>query len=204
MDNNNNNKDFEEMLCDVRKSFRLLHQYNERVLDLMRYIGSQFGAVAGGYPHASGPCPKGGKGIERWAWDWLNMHFYEFHFANAAVPFSVMLQSDTGTYDSNVDWNDIPNFDEVTKAQTRLIFISSSNPDEYWEFGEMLEDGDIMYKNLTGKGKVVKAEDSEEKMYLMAFNLVDFADKASIDKTLQKWLKFLNDNGETQLTLHES
>jgi hypothetical protein len=78
--------DFENMIINVRSSFRLLYFFNRKVLDLMKYIGRKFNLrYIGGWSKFSDSYPKDGKGsLENWAWDWLNLYLYEFHFDKGA------------------------------------------------------------------------------------------------------------------------
>ena len=94
-------------LLDVRKAYRLLHNYQRLALDAAKYISSQLGfRYAGGWSRFSQHSPKDGKGdLDNWAWDWLNMMWYEFYFEQEApskAPFylSLWLVSDTGYFAS--------------------------------------------------------------------------------------------------------
>ncbi len=97
-----------ELLIEVRKSYRLLYQYQKRILDLVDYIGKKYGLnYNGGYPKFSGVTPRNGSGnLNLWAWDWLNMYYYEFHFShkksgNDTLFFSVFLLNDNGFFKNN-------------------------------------------------------------------------------------------------------
>ncbi|MCL2520334.1 MAG: hypothetical protein FWE37_04960 [Spirochaetaceae bacterium] len=193
----------ENMLCDVRKSFRLLYQYNQQVLDLVKYIGNQFGIdEIYGFPRWSTPAPapvrnKATSIDNRLAWDWLNMHLYEFNFISEDdLHFSIVIQSDTGRYDGNTNWTNIESFGDVNKAQTRLIFVLG---DKYWnlDFHGLFEDADIMYKNESTK--IIKDPEDDGKMYVMAFPLTKFKDKETITAGLQEWVDFLHKHGIDKL-----
>jgi hypothetical protein len=92
-------EDFENMIINVRSSFRLLYSFNRRILDLMKYIGKKFNIpYCGGWSKFSASSPKDGKGsLNNWGWDWLNLYLYEFHFCKENISFSIILQSDTGS-----------------------------------------------------------------------------------------------------------
>ena len=99
--------DIDAALLDVRKAFRLLHNYQRLALDAAKYIGTQLGfRYGGGWSRFSWHGPKNGKGkLENWAWDWLNMMWYEFYFEPEAAGkepfyFSLWLVSDTGYFAS--------------------------------------------------------------------------------------------------------
>lgn len=122
-----------ETLQEVRASYRLLYNFQKRVLDLVYYIGTKYGyTYLGGFPKYSNPAPKRGKGhLENWAWDWLNMYYYEFGFNrkkvnNKDLCFSVFLLADNGHYEvreNGVGKLDTANFLDVKKAKTELIFV---------------------------------------------------------------------------------
>ena len=70
MENNNLN----QSLIEVRKAYRILFDYQSRILDLISYIAgkTQFN-YNGGYSKFSNSGPRDGKGkLNFWAWDWLN------------------------------------------------------------------------------------------------------------------------------------
>ena len=98
-------KEIEKALVDVRKAYRLLHDYQQAVLDAAKYIGSRLGLdYGGGYPCFGNCSPRPGK-IANSTWDWLNLVFYDFHFqtkiADRDVNFLIRLFSDTGYFVSS-------------------------------------------------------------------------------------------------------
>ena len=97
--------DIQQVLLDVRKSYRFLYQYQKRILDLISFIGGKYNRqYSGGLAKFSSPAPRNGGGnLGCWAWDWLNMYFYEFYFGtekqeNDNITFSVFLVNDTGYF----------------------------------------------------------------------------------------------------------
>lgn len=182
--------DFEKMLIDVRNSFRLLYHYNKRILDLMNYIGKKFNInYKGGYPKFSNSSPNNGKGkLDNWAWDWLNLYFYEFHFEKKNIMFSIILQSDTGMWDANVKKTDVEKFEKASKSKTKLIFLFKKSKD--WDLEEFFNSNNL-------KGKYIKTfeiSDNKKNIYCMVFNINEFKNKTETDKSLKKFIKYLNDN----------
>ena len=105
---NASKSEIESSLVDVRKAYRLLYDYQRAALDAVKYIGSQLGFdYQGGYSHFSDSAPRDGRGsLDNWAWDWLNLMFYEFHFQREGakgklVNLSIWLFSDTGYFISD-------------------------------------------------------------------------------------------------------
>jgi len=74
--------EIDQALLDVRKAYRLLHDYQRAALDAVKYIGSQLGfTYNGGSPRFSSCAPRPGKGqLNLWAWDWLNIVCHDFDF----------------------------------------------------------------------------------------------------------------------------
>lgn len=125
--------DIAQALLDVRKAYRLLHDYQRSILDATNYIGTQLGfAYSGGHPLFSDCAPRVGRGaLQDCAWKWLNLYAHEFHFIkseadNQTLNFSIMLFSDTGYYDSrhlSPDENDITTFASVETSETKIGFF---------------------------------------------------------------------------------
>lgn len=121
---------------DVRKAYRLLYIYQNRVLDIIKHIGSLISKeYYGGWSKFSKSSPNSGQGkLDSDAWDWLNMYSYDFYFEmdhKNKVEFSIWLVSDTGYYDNatlnNGNKKELGTFSSVEDAETRLIFIAGKN-----------------------------------------------------------------------------
>lgn len=125
--------DINQALLEVRKGFRLLHNYQRLALDAVNHIGTQLGfRYAGGYARFSDNTPKAGKGgLDFWAWDWLNMMWYEFYFELEGVdpaPFylSIWLVSDTGYFasaDPAAERYAVEGFASPEASGTKLVFL---------------------------------------------------------------------------------
>ncbi|KFF06316.1 hypothetical protein [Flavobacterium reichenbachii] len=136
MQENTNN-----ILYEVRKSYRLLFQYQARILDLMGFIGDSFECkYKGGYPRFSNSSPNKGRGrLDNWAWDWLNMYYYEFNFTRklAKINFSVFLLNDTGFYEAKfqekkIHEKKISAFESSENSNSKLIFVASKKNRTEW------------------------------------------------------------------------
>lgn len=102
---NSNPSEIADALLNVRKAYRLLHDYQRAALDAASYIGNRLGlSYQGGYPRFTACSPRDGKGwLGASAWDWLNLYYYEFHFRKQeteerSVNLSILLFSDTAYY----------------------------------------------------------------------------------------------------------
>jgi hypothetical protein len=181
---------FDKMILNVRDSFRLLYQFNRRILDLMRYIEKKYNIpYKGGRPHFSDPSPRGGKGkLDNWAWDWLNLYFYEFFFEKKKIKLSILLQSDTGMWDADVEPLDVDKFENTENAKTKLIFVFSNC--DYWDMEKVFE-------NENFKGNYIETfeiKKNKKTIYSMIFNINEFKDKSSTDKSLHKFIQYLKKN----------
>lgn len=125
--------DLERALLDVRRAYRLLHDYQRSALDAAKYIGAQLGfTYCGGYSRFSNTAPISGKGnLDNWAWDWLNFVFYEFYFnretkGGSELEFSIWLFSDTGYFVSDnprPDKTTVSSFAEAEDSSTKVAFL---------------------------------------------------------------------------------
>jgi hypothetical protein len=136
-----------ELLVEVRKSYRLLYEYQSRILDLVDYIGKKFGLnYSGGYPKFSNATMRNGSGnLNLWAWDWLSMYYYEFHFENRKVGadtlyFSIFLLNDSGFFESyhqlenKISKTSVSKFNDVEKSKSELILVVGKNMWEGWGY----------------------------------------------------------------------
>ncbi|MBU2526819.1 MAG: hypothetical protein KKC03_09490 [Bacteroidetes bacterium] len=190
-------------LIEVRKAYRLLYDYQKKVLDLVQFIGSEYGrSYNGGYSKYCNVAPRNGKGsLDQWAWDWLNMYYYEFNFHDVENKsyFSVLLISDTGFYEAkNEDskFNDKLELEKYTNAErssTKLAFVYG---DGIWECDGFLkndcwEDPEFLLKN---QGIFIK-EDNLGKMVFKSYNLEEFSTKKNAINNLRDFSDYCNSNG---------
>lgn len=143
------------LLTDVRKSYRLLHDYQRLILDSLCYLGHQLDIpYRGGWTGFSGAQPREGKGsLQNWSWDWLGMYHYEFRFdlragnhrridipENEYVTLCARVINDTGFYEVSEDNPNVANtesFLPAPEAQTKVVFLLFQGP---WKGLPMLGD----------------------------------------------------------------
>ena len=190
-------------LIEVRKAYRLLYDYQKKVLDLIQFIGTEFGrSYNGGYSKYCNVTPRNGKGyLSNWAWDWLNMYYYEFNFHNEKEKdyFSVLLISDTGFYEAKVEEGNFNNKLDISKyknAENSSTKLSLVYGDKIWECKGFLqnncwEDPEFILKNQG----VYKKENNSGKMIFKSYNLEQFLDKESSIQILRDFSSFCFENG---------
>ncbi len=199
--------DFVLAMQDVRGAFRLLYVYTWRILDVMKYVSARLNtSYKGGWPKYSTPSPKSGSGyLESWAWDWLNMYFYEFNFHPIGInhyDFSILLQSDTGFWDGECSELAVESYTSIEQSKTRLIFILGNG---YWNIEEFKQDSRL---KSTGKYEFrINAPDEEGDGYMLCkiFDIKDFIDRETAEKSLSAYIAYLNlkENGIYDIKLKE-
>lgn len=186
-------------LIEVRKAYRLLYDYQKKVLDLVNFIGSEFGrSYSGGYAKYSNVAPRNGKGVlGDWAWNWLNMYYYEFNFHNETDKFSIVLISDTGFYESKKEYPsltrlDIDKYASANKSVTKLAFVYG---DKIWSCAGFLKNDCWQDPNfvLENEGIYIK-DDNSGKMLFKSYNLEDFSSKEKTIEILKDFSNFCTKN----------
>ena len=184
------NPNIEEITLEARKAYRFLFQYQQCILNLMGFSCGSLGLkYAGGYSKFSNTTPRSGRGnLDNWAWDWLNMYFYEFHFEKEdGVKFSVFIINDTGYYDSACapfpeKRVNIEEFEIVEKSDTKLIFVAAKNLWDSTQWGEW-QSHDFLTKDL-------KIEQEDKIMISKVYSLNEFATEDNAIKSLKEFEKY--------------
>ena len=199
MDSNKN------ALYEVRKAYRLLFDFQDRILDLMGFIGNSYNRkYLGGYPKFSDEVHQKGKGkLSNWAWDWLSMYFYLFHFGTEKVSedeitFGVFLMADDGYFRARQSTKDlgkkeVDNFYEIENSETKLIFVVGKN---HWQREGLF--GDDWQKTEFTLGKEGRWPDNQETdnfMLFKAYDLAQFFTQDEANKQLRDFAKYCNQNG---------
>jgi hypothetical protein len=190
---------FDEMLVNIRSSFRLLYVFNRRILDLMKYISNKLSfPYIGGWAKYSHTSPGYGKGsLDNWAWDWLNLYFYEFHFMKNDIRFSILLQCDTGSWDTEVGPLDIDKYGKVSTSKSKLVFVISDS--DYWDM-EAFFDGDY-WKSDSDNEFIISGDKKGEKMLCKSFDINEFQNEEMTKESLNKFLNYVKSNGIKELNI---
>lgn len=186
-----------EILLEVRKSYRLLFEYQKRILDLVDYIGKSYNLkYDGGYSKFSDTSPRNGSGsLDSWAWDWLSMYYYEFHFKNKVINndknkdtiyFSLFILNDDGYFqakkEQNIARTSVSKFVDVEKSNSKLIFVVGKN---YWDsWGKNWDDLDFILKDQD-----VKRKSENEYMIFKSFSLECFENEDNAKKNILEFEK---------------
>lgn len=190
-----NNK---QLLTEVRKAYRLLFDYQSKLLALVNYIGGKFGYnYAGGYPKFSNNQPRQGSGyLDNWAWDWLNLYFHEFRFRTdekTNISFSIFLLNDDGFFQSckeveNINYKEKTNLDYFKKPElstSRLIFVVSHNS-YISDFAIAERNWNTLQFTLEKKGFYTN---EKGKLYFKSYPLENFFEESDVALQLNDFVR---------------
>jgi hypothetical protein len=191
---------FENVLVDVRKAYRLLYLYQKRVLDVIQYIGDSLDfRFGGGWNWFVYNMPVASKAkLTNSSWEWLSMYFYEFNFSerkvnDSTIKFSVILESDSGYFDSMNSFENIKSYSPVQQSVTKLIFMVGKNV--WWDpdFKELFDDENLdIYKS--SKDELIRSNEKGT-IVVKCFPLSRFINAEETNKCIGEWVGFLNING---------
>ena len=110
MENNDKNitkEEFNKALVEVRKSFRLLYEFQYQVLKLINHIGTSFKMRPyKWYPKLSTLITgqeKLDSTLTRWTLDWFHIYYSEFVYNKDNLYLRILLALDTGWFEYNFD-----------------------------------------------------------------------------------------------------
>lgn len=132
-----------QSLFEVRKAYRLLFDYQSRILDLMSFIERKIEyTFDGGWSLYSNSSPKNGKGdLKSWSWDWLNMYYYQFYFGERpkegkVIRFAIVHMADSGFFENDNEHGEkihLKKYNKAENSKSNLIFVIGS---DMWNWGE--------------------------------------------------------------------
>lgn len=196
--------EFGKMLIDVRRSYRFLYLFQQRILDLVKFIGNYYQfPYYGGWSHFSNTIRKGKGKLENWAWDWLPMYDYDFVFSTPiklkeedsdTLIFSVLLQCDTGYFDLNK-----PSSEQRTQIQT---FIPPAQSNTFLHIVLRENKRSIQdYKNTQVKSNSREKfyDDSTGLIIGYKFPLVNFLDESSTRTQLKIFADYVAEKTKIDL-----
>jgi hypothetical protein len=199
-------QDLEEILLDVRKAYRLLFLYQERVLSSMKYIKQVLKLnEPKGHACTSYPIKQDTYMLSNWAWDWLAMYNYEFSFnviPNTSTNLSIVVVSDSGLFEKNEIHNgvdskvlDINSYAIPKESDTLVVFFVSTNKETLW-YDKSLVSLDFKTKSFRkGSKSYFKTNDAGDKFFSMSFSMSEFIDKAGIEDIVDKFVAGCKEKG---------
>lgn len=184
-----------EVLKDVRSSYRLLALYQNRLLDIIKYAANTYNtSFNSGWSKFSKAAANGNKAsIDKSSWDWLNLYLYEFNLGSIkrdgdSYHFKMVHQADTGYYDSSkeqkISIDNVNQYADVSTSTTRLFFVLSKNDD-----GCPKEH--ILNGNLSNKSEGLISKDN---WLAVPYNLQLFSNQDKTDIVLNKFNAICKEN----------
>lgn len=138
-----------ELFLNVRRAYRLLHDYQCMVRDAVHYIASQLNVIENGaWARFGGADVRSGYTyLRQSAWDWLPMVLCEFHFLKSVgdsnhISLSFFVISDSGFIDGeNDDKENLSSYTPVERSSTRFAFILREG---HWDPFPFMQDKVLM------------------------------------------------------------
>jgi hypothetical protein len=204
-------EEVERALLDVRRAYRLLHDYQRAALDAAKYVGSQLGfAYRDGYARFSAPAPKNGKNaLGCWAWDWLNFVHFDLNFfrnieGEKELGLSIMLFGDTGIYLGNARQDEEPDnstFPAAEHSKTKVGFLLFRDWEDEWDGLFFGRDG--MRRFLEQDGSMPEAI-SSTCVVGKCFDFSQLANEDSTERLITDLIQFAKTKGFTLERIKES
>ncbi|MEG1590590.1 hypothetical protein [Chryseobacterium sp.] len=183
-------------LIDVRKAYRLLFDFQDRIRNLVSFIGGHLDFnFSEGNPVFSSNA-KNGKNVnlDQWAWDWLSMYFYQFKFEQKdGLTFAVFILADTGFYDFSKHEGITASklkpetFNTVEKAQTKLFLVLGK---KMWKQETKLGD----WESIFFQENRVFSNGAGGTFLFKEYTLEHFINESSAISSLEDFQAFCNQN----------
>ena len=195
-------EELKEALCDVRKAHRLIHDYQQRMLDLVRFIASKldFSLCEGHKFFSNDITRKKNRNLtmheNMWAWDFLYSYVFEYYLGEmelddgTTIALSVIQYSDTGYYD-RIDnkRQDLESFAPEEEATSKLLFFMERCPKKkkwVWDIDKIVENKEYASKSHTKT--VLEKNGCRQGLY--SFPIERFINEKSSLQALQEFIDF--------------
>ena len=205
--------DLRNTLCEVRKAHRLIHSFQQRMMDLAKFVATKLGMPLGYYVKrfSDGTIEKYNYGRISSAWDFLGSYQGEYYLGEKKIgdyEYAIcMIQCvDTGFFDTdNYDKEDVTSFEEASASSSKFIFyvnrIKKGAKWIQWEKrGELYDSKEFMNKEFTSK--VINYRREGEKVLLYAFPMERFLDEQSTLEALKEFVTFTNKELRLNIEIH--
>lgn len=154
-----------ETFTEVRKAYRLLHDYQRMVIDAIRYIEREIDIPAWVvWSHFAGDARAGNRYLTSSSWDWLPMMSSVFHFLRQEGDdyhgLTFLVISDDGFIPGdNRDREDVTTFIPVEQSETRVAtFLYRQHPHTFNKnlfpkdaLHDFLREGKALPPTITGR-----------------------------------------------------
>lgn len=199
----NSLESFNNALVDIRKAHRLIFSYQQKMLDLVKFIKGKLDFHHySGQKHFSNPIrAKRNHSHDlypnMWAWDFLYTYIYEYHLGtieliNSQCALSIIQYSDTGFYDTSdeLDALNVESFENPENSGTKLLFIleSISKRSQYfkWNISDLVNDK--TYASIHHQKDVLVEKGRIQILY--SFPLDNFLNEKTTMKALEEFIHY--------------
>ena len=200
-------------LCNVRIAHRIIHDYQQRMLDLVRFIATKldFGLCEGHKYFSDDITKKRNQNLNvhenMWAWDFLYSYVFEYYLGEmelddgSTIAISIIQYSDTGYYDNT--GNDRQNLETFAKEEdsiSKLLFIIERVPKKknwVWDIDKIVENKEYASKNHTKT--VLEKNGCTQGLY--SFPIERFIDEKSSIEALKEFLQFCKEDLDIELEI---
>ena len=197
--------ELKNILLNVRKSYRLLFEYQQKVFNTIQFIGDTLSKnINSGYTIFGNTSQLNTGRINNKSWVWLNFYLYEVYFNDLilehdVIKFAIEVVSDIGFFDAHADIEkmDVKSFASCEESKTKLIFIVGKN---CWKPKDFNEDNDIFKAH--GITEYVKGNDENGEIFMAkSYDLENFANEDYITAQLNDFISFCLMNGVNDFKL---
>lgn len=177
------------VFLNVRKAYRLLHDYQQMVLDAVRYIEGQLDvSVPQGWPKFTNP-PSNFK-LSHSSWNWLQMVCYQFQLNKVldgrAYSLFLLVISDTGFFESDegVGREDTDKYAEAANSSTKFAFILCRTGTDGWNSLEFLNDKKAVREFIQPEGHLPQGSGADG-LFGKCYEMSCLASEAETDKVVR-------------------
>lgn len=201
----NKKVELQDAFCDIRKAYRLICSYQQRMLDLVQFITMKLDmSPLKIHKHFSSNPIKNGKeiGPGTLAWDFLYSYQLEYElkdqtYGKYKYSISILQCVDTGFFDAKNSVQKNPDtFAPEELAESKLVFYVNRSPKNtnkwiQWDNRQELFD-DKRYMCKKFKKEVIDYPKDKEKVLLYSFPIERFIDEQSTIEALQEFADYCN------------
>ena len=211
--------ELDKILIDVRSSYRLLSEYQSRVLNVVRYIKGQsnYSNIWGRKWFSSSINTKRyspdkeyanlNVSTDMWSWDFFYGYMFEYYMGTLSdenrIEFSVMQVADDGYFkNSGADQVKTNTFAEAKDSNTLLLMMAGRNTERnMWMRPQGKEDYEQFINSfLASSEDVVKCSDENGDFFLIKkYDIGQFANQEGADNAISDFAEMLKPLSETKI-----
>ncbi len=206
----------DKLFIDVRNAFRLLKEYQEKVLSIVYFIKekTRCADIINGEKKYSCPISMNANcynnlSKDMWGWDFLYGYQFQYNLGSfedesRIVQMSILQVSDDGPYLSHSDkggkWIDVSSFASSVESHSYLVFYVIISP-KGGTSNFLLNDDSFMEEYLSSNNpqKVLLNEELKELQILNRYELQRFASLESTEEVIRKFGKIVLEQAQIKL-----